>query len=200
MTRILTKSDFKDMPWKNGRGMTTEFYRRNDRGEMVFRISSATLSESGPFSDFTGYDRTLVNLGPGPMHVSFHDSNELFLELNSVGHFDGGIAANCHIEAATRDLNVFCRRGQYFASTFIRTLTKPEFLPLTPTDNLFIFVAAGSLVVHDLARQEYLAHENEAILRESRDGLTPDRWMIASASEAPAVFVMVVFRQLDSNN
>lgn len=51
------------MPWKNGKGATTELYREDDAaGDMLWRVSIAGVTEDGPFSSFLGYDRHILAL------------------------------------------------------------------------------------------------------------------------------------------
>lgn len=58
---IFSKSGFRDMPWKNGRGFTTElFLEESAAGRISFRLSSALLASSGPFSRFPGLQRVLI--------------------------------------------------------------------------------------------------------------------------------------------
>ena len=126
MPRLLARHEFIDMPWKNGRGITTEIFRIDGNGSMVFRISSAEVSESGEFSDFTGYDRSLVNIGSREMYLTYGeaspDATEDCLSPMAVAHFDGGLRIYCRVTESTRDLNIFCAKDQYFASTIVRKL------------------------------------------------------------------------------
>ena len=56
--KLLTQRQFVRMPWKNGKGKTLQLLRGEDKQGLTFRISQATVAESGHFSDFTGLDRT----------------------------------------------------------------------------------------------------------------------------------------------
>jgi len=58
----LTAADYKRMPWKNGGGTTTEILVEpaGAAERYDWRISIADVAQSGPFSDFTGYDRTIM--------------------------------------------------------------------------------------------------------------------------------------------
>ncbi|HQO10036.1 MAG TPA: HutD family protein [Clostridiales bacterium] len=60
----ITPDKYKSMPWKNGKGTTRELYIRSEEGkdEFIFRLSIAGVTENGPFSDFSGYDRVLMML------------------------------------------------------------------------------------------------------------------------------------------
>jgi environmental stress-induced protein Ves len=66
MRRILGPEDFRQMPWANGKGVTTELAREDRDGRMLWRLSRASVVEDGPFSIFPGIERTLTVLtGPG---------------------------------------------------------------------------------------------------------------------------------------
>ncbi len=59
----LTASDYKTMPWSNGRGVTLEMIRcENKQSELLWRLSIATVTEDGPFSMFPGIERNLTVL------------------------------------------------------------------------------------------------------------------------------------------
>ena len=196
MIRILTQSDFKTMPWKNGFGVTTEIHRIDHEGSMEFRVSSAAIPSSGPFSDFTGYDRTLVNLGPDSIYLTIGDEPESVLENHAVVHFDGGVQSSCRVSAPVRDLNVFCARGKYFASTIVRRLLKPEFVPIVPFSNILLYVIRGSLVAQTGDGREFLAHAEQAVFCEPLNPNSLDRWMLTSASEERCIYAAIVFRKI----
>lgn len=66
MIRHLTASDFRMMPWANGRGVTVEMLKIEHAGRLVLRLSRAMVVEDGPFSLFPGIERNLTVLsGPG---------------------------------------------------------------------------------------------------------------------------------------
>ena len=213
MARVLSSHDFTDMPWKNGHGVTTEIFRMDVNGKMAFRISSASVKASGAFSDFSGYERSLVNIGGGTMfltHSGHEESTSDSDDLNrkkqeeklprlGVAHFDGGQKTYCRVEDETRDLNIFCGHDLFFASTVVRQLVAPEFLPVPPSSGTFLFVIEGSLVVQNNERSEFFIQTGEAILQEPSTSESHDRWMLASASAQPCVFVTVIFRALDSS-
>lgn len=51
------------MPWKNGGGQTLELFKcLNEEGEILLRLSMATIEKAGPFSSFPGIDRHLIVL------------------------------------------------------------------------------------------------------------------------------------------
>jgi hypothetical protein len=63
--RKWTAKDYRTMPWKNGGGSTTELAIYPEGAgidNFVWRLSTATVSQSGPFSHFSQIDRTLAVL------------------------------------------------------------------------------------------------------------------------------------------
>lgn len=57
----IKKSDYKQMPWKNGLGQTAEIDRLPaSEGPYLWRLSQAPIQAEGPFSNFPGFDRWLA--------------------------------------------------------------------------------------------------------------------------------------------
>lgn len=66
MIEHLTPDDYRKMPWANGKGTTVEMLRVEQDGAVKWRLSRATVAESGPFSLFPGIERNLTVIsGPG---------------------------------------------------------------------------------------------------------------------------------------
>lgn len=63
---IRTPSDYRTMPWANGRGQTTELLREDGPHGLALRLSIAVVAEHGPFSILPGIERNLTVIsGPG---------------------------------------------------------------------------------------------------------------------------------------
>ena len=60
--KIIPPEQFKKIPWKNGKGITTELAINNGGtlNDFEWRISIASVDVDGEFSDFTGYLRNLI--------------------------------------------------------------------------------------------------------------------------------------------
>ena len=58
----LTAADYTRQPWKNGKGETVELWRYKQNGQLLARLSRATVTEDGPFSLFPGLNRNLTVL------------------------------------------------------------------------------------------------------------------------------------------
>ncbi|MDZ4394248.1 HutD family protein [Cypionkella sp.] len=66
MIRHLTPADYKSMPWANGKGTTVEMLKVEEGGQLLWRLSRASVVENGDFSLFPGIERNLtVITGPG---------------------------------------------------------------------------------------------------------------------------------------
>ncbi|MBM3521117.1 MAG: HutD family protein [Alphaproteobacteria bacterium] len=61
----LRPSDYRDMPWKNGGGMTRELWREDAADParpFLWRVSMADVASDGPFSAFAGFDRHIMTV------------------------------------------------------------------------------------------------------------------------------------------
>jgi uncharacterized protein len=107
--QIIRKSAFISVPWKNGGGITHEAMRMPETGDTFrWRVSIAHIDSSGPFSDFSGYQRIMVLLrGTG---VSLRINAGESRELRSVGQlveFDGAGQTYCELlDGPCVDLNL----------------------------------------------------------------------------------------------
>jgi environmental stress-induced protein Ves len=101
---------FRDMPWANGMGITTElFAHRNEQSDRVlWRISMATVSCDGPFSHFAGYDRILVLIEGAGLRLAHQDGTEHRLtSAYQLAVFPGDVATNATLlDGPVQDFNV----------------------------------------------------------------------------------------------
>jgi environmental stress-induced protein Ves len=114
---IVEQSQYQRMPWKNGLGETLEIQRHEDKDGLRFRISQASVVESGVFSDFSGLHRTLVLLsgeGITLSHKSVQDDLTLH-KLNApldMARFAGGDETNAILShGSIEDLNIMVRES-----------------------------------------------------------------------------------------
>jgi environmental stress-induced protein Ves len=106
------------MPWKNGGGTTREIAIEPDpegATRPLWRLSIATIASDGPFSDFMGYDRTIVAIEGGGVELTFANGQAVTLdrERRALG-FPGEQRVWCRLlEGPVRDLNVMTRRDRF---------------------------------------------------------------------------------------
>lgn len=108
-------SDFLDMPWKNGGGRTLQLAiepAQAGLSDFDWRVSMATITQSGPFSLFPGCDRSIL-LIEGAFQIELEGAR-LALDRPFVPHsFSGDAPAHCTLLAGpARDFNVITRRSR----------------------------------------------------------------------------------------
>lgn len=111
MLQAVPPSQFREQPWANGGGLTTELAAGPDRDQWQWRISLARIDADGPFSVLPGVRRLLAPLD-GALELHFDDGEKLCADRLQVMHFDGGRALACHSpDGPGRDFNLMLRDG-----------------------------------------------------------------------------------------
>lgn len=113
MQRIITAIDRKQMPWKNGLGLTEEFviFPPNSTLEDFFwRVSMAHVASDSAFSPFPGVIRHMA-IFEGVMQLTFADRQQRQLSPNGpIVVFRGDDPVSARVVAGpVRDLNVMTR-------------------------------------------------------------------------------------------
>lgn len=112
--RVIESSAFRSMPWKNGKGVTTEIHREDDAaGDMLWRVSMAGVTEDGPFSSFPGYDRHILALtGDGMDLVGGPDGTIRVAPLFTPHPFSGDWPVEARLLGGPlTDFNLIIRRN-----------------------------------------------------------------------------------------
>jgi environmental stress-induced protein Ves len=105
-------------PWKNGGGLTREIAVHPPGAgfdHFVWRVSVADIESSGPFSRFSGVDRTLVLLsGAGMLLADERGMAQTALsEPFAFARFAGELVVNAELlDGPTRDFNLMVRRSE----------------------------------------------------------------------------------------
>ncbi len=88
-----------------------------ERADFDWRISTARIEESGPFSEFAGFDRIIV-ITEGEGVLLEHGTNALRARLRRLEpyRFSGDWPTRCELlRCAVADFNVLVRRGKFSA-------------------------------------------------------------------------------------
>ncbi|MFN3499133.1 MAG: HutD family protein [Pannonibacter indicus] len=106
------------MPWKNGGGITHElavFPQAAGLEDFGWRLSMAEVASDGPFSAFTGIDRTLALMDGAGISLDFGFGGEVILSApGTFTSFDGGVPVTGRlIDGPVLDFNVMTRRGVF---------------------------------------------------------------------------------------
>ncbi|WP_212638028.1 HutD/Ves family protein [Desulfocicer vacuolatum] len=117
---IIPPSDFLDLPWKNGQGVTRELMIKQTKKDAPFdwRISRAVVDRDGFFSDFSGYDRILIMLeGKGMDLFCATGENHKFRSPYDLAQFSGDAGTRATLlNGPIQDFNIMVRKDRYSAS------------------------------------------------------------------------------------
>ena len=144
---ILKASNYKIMPWKNGNGVTTEiavYPPDASMDDFGWRVSMASVTEDGAFSQFTGIDRVLTMLDGVGMTLTVEDLPKITLSIKDQP-FAFPADSPCMStlkDGPITDFNVMTRRGHYKASVYLRGRYQGQ--NFTP-DVRMTFAAHGAL-------------------------------------------------------
>ncbi len=145
MPLLLRKENHLVTPWKNGGGKTTEIAIAPAGATLDsfdWRISLATIAQSGAFSSFPDIDRTLSLVeGPGVALQIDGQPVELSAEHPTVV-FAGEAAVHATVAGGTTDFNVMSRRSRY-RHRFERLDFSGTTTVVRQSAALLLFLAAG---------------------------------------------------------
>jgi environmental stress-induced protein Ves len=149
--RILRAADYRVMPWKNGGGTTTEIAVSPEGAgldDFDWRISMARVERDGPFSTFTGVDRTLSILdGEG---IFLNVSGRIPIGLTKASEplsFPADTVTGARlIGGPIGDLNVMTRRARMRHSVE-RLIVSGDIEFASETDAMAVFCLEGPLMV-----------------------------------------------------
>jgi hypothetical protein len=176
--KLLSPADYKLMPWKNGRGATTELAihpQGSDLNSLPFewRVSMADVVEDGDFSPFPGYDRTLVMArGAGielefdgasaPQHLAVPGDAAVFSgDWRTRGRLLGG---------PVRDFNVMSARTRMHHECEVISGGPVEFVWEPGQETLFCHCVAGNLALKMRGNAEWRLEPEHSVLLPAEAG------------------------------
>lgn len=170
--RILRAGDHKQMPWKNGGGVTTEIAIAPagvEVGGFHWRVSMATVAADGPFSSFENVDRILTVLEGAGMNLEVAGMAPLCLTTASAPFaFPGDAATSAKLVSGTIvDLNVMTRRDLWHATVERMTVDEPCFVRAGPGISI-VFCGEGTL---ELSQTTLTKHD--ALFIDEADDMAP---------------------------
>lgn len=139
------------MPWKNGGGETREialgYAKMGTKKSPDWRVSIATIAQSGWFSSFIDMDRTIVLLKGDDVVLTINDCDKVTLfEAGECFSFQGEAKVYATITGgASIDLNIMTNRHYYHH--YMQRLDKP--LPALDVNKIIklVLIALSSLNV-----------------------------------------------------
>ena len=152
-------ADLSPTPWKNGGGSTREIVCWPQGAGMDgfdWRVSIATIAQSGPFSVFAGVDRVIVLLDGDGVHLQSAGGMDHRLdEALQPFAFPGDEALDCTLLGGpSLDFNVMTRRSALRAE--LRVLRDES--TLAPAPRGLLLAVRGHWLLHaDGAAQDFSA-------------------------------------------
>jgi len=191
MFRLLTPSDYRPMPWKNGGGRTIEIAVHPVGATLdafQWRVSIADIERDGPFSRFPGIDRTIVLLEGAGMHLR-SASRDIDLTTRLVPHdVSGDDAIECMLVAGpSRDFNAMFRRGRARGRVVVRSGDSES----GPTPFRLAYAAAGAHECAIAGQAPLRLPEGHALLVDATDGGGEDAAVAIRPLAAGAVALLV---------
>ncbi len=149
MFTIITPKQFKTIPWKNGKGQTQELCI-NDGGTIDlfdWRISIASVTQDGTFSNFPNYQRKLILIKGNGIKL-IHDENKTNM-LNNVldmASFNGkSITRTELVDGSIFDFNVMTHEDKYNCK--VDTYVDTRRINISKCDICFIYNLDGEVNV-----------------------------------------------------
>lgn len=193
----LTPSLYRSMPWKNGRGTTTEIAREPASGEFEWRISAAAVSDDGPFSPFPGYDRVILTLeGEGMILTHREKAEPVILRTLEPYSFSGDWTTDCVLRSGPiRDFNVIARRGSFVPE--VEVVNLPDGLTIVlRSETTLLYCARGAVTIEGTAT----ALRKEETLVLERTAAEGESVSLRRAEGGTTVIVVELRRELESQS
>jgi uncharacterized protein len=164
----IPSSDYREAPWKNGGGLSYEI-AADDFTPPAWRVSVARIDRAGPFSDFSGYDRTIVALDGGTVELDVN-GERVPLERNIPYAFPGEAKVLATLDGgAARDLNVMTQRNEWLHD--VEIVSEPARFVLDEDEFALVYVIAGAVNVEN---ERCLAGDALAIEECDSFGVAPE--------------------------
>jgi hypothetical protein len=115
---ILRQADYRAMAWKNGGGTTAEIavepQDASAAGGFLWRLSLATIDQSGPFSAFPGCERTILLVEGDGFVLDIAGQEPIVVDRRfRPAVFSGDRPAACRLRGGpSRDLNLMIDRAR----------------------------------------------------------------------------------------
>jgi uncharacterized protein len=191
---IIRRSSLVPTPWKNGGGITHEVLRVPGIGDpFQWRVSLAQIAAAGPFSDFSGYTRTMVLLRGRGLVLKFAQGEEKRLvAVGDLVRFDGAASVECELlDGPCEDLNLIANNTLQVDARVERSNSTVEVAAMEGETALVVGID-GPLMLEDSAGGTHrLEPKDVGLLTGTRVRV---RGMGSDAAAAPSAALLAVVR------
>jgi hypothetical protein len=176
VARLLGHDDYRVMPWKNGKGSTTELAIHPPEAGLEgfdWRVSLADVTADGDFSLFPGYDRSLMVATGRGMELSF-EGLAAPQRLPGPGHvaaFSGDWRTHGRLlDGPVRDFNVMTARARLLHECEPIAGGPVEFVWEPELETLFCHCVAGTLVLKMAVSGEWQLEPGQSLCLQAEPG------------------------------
>ncbi len=171
MIKIITPEQFRTTVWKNGKGKTLQLAISPGGSIELFdwRLSIASVIEDGVFSDFSGYQRSLILLEGDGIKLTHNDTRvDILKKPLSFSCFSGQQRTVGHLLGGTiKDFNVMAKSGKYKAC--VKTYVEKQSIDLSPSTLCFIFSKSHKTIIQTSTNEVLLPANHLMQLTEHKD-------------------------------
>lgn len=181
--RVIRRDEHKLVPWRNGGGVTREIALAPDtRGALgyAWRLSQATVTETGPFSEFPHADRTLLVLSGDKLELTVAGVPHVLARHEALA-FPGDVATEGRpLGRPVEDLNIICDRR--LTRHRLTVLATDEVTDVAMGSEV-LFVALASAAIQGPADHVYPLAEGDTLQARGR----PGTWRVTEGSLAAVI-------------
>jgi hypothetical protein len=144
---IIGPESFHSMPWRNGLGTTVELLRQDlPAGDgFAWRLSMADVTSDGEFSNFSGYDRTLLLLEGNGITLDSAGARQRLQTPLQAARFSGDDTTRASLhDGPVKDFNIMTLRHTCTASVASGT-GQGELIIDDAADLLLVYAVDGDL-------------------------------------------------------
>lgn len=171
----------KESLWQNQKGRKVDI--ASSTSPMTWTLFFAYLDHDAPFSDFSGYDRTIALIsGKG-----FSLNGQRILDPRIPFRFDGGLKPFCELESEPCFvLNVMSERLKFSHSMEILDLPNLKIVK-TFDETIFIVCLLGSLTIENTRFNSYQTHRSWQLNERDSLRIGEDLWVKGSHKSRMAI-------------
>ncbi len=115
MINIIPPTEFKKIPWKNGKGETLELAINNGAtlDNFLWRLSIASVASNGEFSNFSGYFRNLILLDGNGIDLAHKTGqvDQLRRQLDMAAFNGANTTIGTLVDGEIHDFNIMTKIG-----------------------------------------------------------------------------------------
>ena len=172
---LLGPADYRVMPWKNGKGSTTEIAIHPAGAglkDFLWRVSLAEVGEDGDFSSFPGCDRSIMVAAGAGMELQFNGEARSRLEgPGAWTHFSGDWHTRCVLlDGPVRDFNVMSARAHVHHECEPVMGEPVEFVWEPHGETLLCYCVSGTLVLKARRAAEWQLAPGQSLLLPAERG------------------------------